>query len=429
MIKRFLSTSAIRRAAAAPPESADVVVVGAGAIGCSIANFLLEMQPKLNVVVVEKDLDYKIASSVLSVGSIRQQFSEPVNIAISQFGVEFIRELAHDPETDVQFDEGGYLFLAQDKGKKQLEENVRLQQSLGSHVVHYGGHNGELSTKFPWLQTEDIEQSAFGLKDEGWFDPYTLTMALKRKAQDKGAIFMQGFVEEIGKKAEHVIMSNTNNNVSIKIKCNHALVNAAGCWSSQLLSKMVGIDTDKANDLLPVHPRKRFVFVVHCPDKSLISPPVPLLVCPSGAYIRREGLPDRNLFLVGGMESAAGIDCNANGTADELFVDHDHFENHLWPSIAYRIPAFENCKVKSSWCGYYDYNTVDQNGLLGKIFDDIPLYVATGFSGHGIQQSPAVGRGIAELILNNNQYQTLDLNDLNASRLQEGRYVIEKNIV
>ena len=84
MIKRFLSTSAIRRAAAAPPESADVVVVGAGAIGCSIANFLLEMQPKLNVVVVEKDLDYKIASSVLSVGSIRQQFSEPVNIAISQ---------------------------------------------------------------------------------------------------------------------------------------------------------------------------------------------------------------------------------------------------------------------------------------------------------------------------------------------------------
>ena len=192
---------------------------------------------------------------------------------------------------------------------------------------------------------------------------------------------------------------------------------------------MVGIDKTKANELLPVHPRKRFVFVVHCPDDNLISPPVPLLVCPSGCYIRREGLPDRKLFLVGGMESAAGIDKNAMGTADELFVEHEHFENHLWPSIAYRIPAFENCKVKSSWCGYYDYNTADQNGLLGKIFDDIPLYVATGFSGHGIQQSPAVGRGIAELILNDNQYQSLDLSDLNASRIQEGRFVIEKNIV
>ena len=408
----------------------DVAIIGGGAIGCSIANFLLTINPSIKVSVIEKDLNYNIASSVLSVGSIRQQFSEPVNIAISQFGIEYIRELSQDPETDVQFDEGGYLFLAQEKGKKQLEENVALQQSLGSSTVHYGGHGDELSTKFPWLQTEDIQQSAFGVKDEGWFDPYTLTMALKKKAQEKGAQFIEGTVEEIGKKAEHVIISSSVDSTdNYKIKCNHALVNAAGCWSSQVLSTMVGIDETKANELLPVHPRKRFVFVVHCPDNNLISPPVPLLVCPSGCYIRREGLPDRKLFLVGGMESAAGIDKNAMGTADELFVEHEHFENHLWPSIAYRIPAFENCKVKSSWCGYYDYNTADQNGLLGKIFDDIPLYVATGFSGHGIQQSPAVGRGIAELILNDNQYQSLDLSDLNASRIQEGRFVIEKNIV
>ena len=155
--------------------SSDVVIIGAGAIGCSVANFLLEMQPSLGVVVVEKDLNYNIASSVLSVGSIRQQFSEPVNIAISQYGIEFIRSLAQDPETCVQFDEGGYLFLAQETGKRQLEENVALQQSMGANVIHYGGHEETLSTKFPWLQTEDIKQSAFGIKDEGWFDPYTLT--------------------------------------------------------------------------------------------------------------------------------------------------------------------------------------------------------------------------------------------------------------
>ena len=118
--------------------SSDVVIIGAGAIGCSVANFLLEMQPSLGVVVVEKDLNYNIASSVLSVGSIRQQFSEPVNIAISQYGIEFIRGLAEDPETCVQFDEGGYLFLAQERGKHQLEENVALQQSMGANVVHYG---------------------------------------------------------------------------------------------------------------------------------------------------------------------------------------------------------------------------------------------------------------------------------------------------
>eukprot|EP00944_MAST-04C_sp_MAST-4C-sp1_P004714 g4714.t1 len=411
--------------------SSDVVIIGAGAIGCSVANFLLEMQPSLGVVVVEKDLNYNIASSVLSVGSIRQQFSEPVNIAISQYGIEFIRSLAQDPETCVQFDEGGYLFLAQETGKRQLEENVALQQSMGANIVHYGGHKDALSTKFPWLQTEDIKQSAFGIKDEGWFDPYTLTMALKKKAQSKGATFIEGTVQEIGERAEYVKISSSdqNSDASTTIFCNSALVNAAGCWSSQVLSRMLGMDACRANELLPVHPRKRFVFVVHCPDKSLISPPVPLLVCPSGTYVRREGSPDRNLFLVGGMESAAGIDKNSSGSAEELYVEHDHFENNLWPALAYRIPAFENAKVKNSWCGYYDYNTVDQNGLLGKIFDDVPLYVATGFSGHGIQQSPAVGRGIAELILNNNEYQSLDLSDLNATRLQEGRYVIEKNIV
>ena len=163
----------------------DVAIIGGGAIGCSIANFLLTINPSIKVSVIEKDLNYNIASSVLSVGSIRQQFSEPVNIAISQFGIEYIRELSQDPETDVQFDEGGYLFLAQEKGKKQLEENVALQQSLGSSTVHYGGHGDELSTKFPWLQTEDIQKSAFGVKDEGWFDPYTLTMALKKKSSGK----------------------------------------------------------------------------------------------------------------------------------------------------------------------------------------------------------------------------------------------------
>ena len=424
MISRKLFRGHHRFTTAATKAIHDVCIVGAGAVGCSIAKFLLDLDPSLSVCVVERDPSYKISSSVLSLGSIRQQFSEPTNVKISQFGIEFIRELS----PDVQFDEGGYLFLAgHGEGARQLRENVDKQVSLGSPIRHFGG-GSKLKEKYPWMNTDDIEESALGLSGEGWFDPYTLTMALKNTARQNGAVFVEGDIKAINEDATSIRFYDSQKKSMGEIVCS-SVINAAGCWSRNVLTTVDGVDNTLANKILPVFPRKRNVFVVHCPDPVLQNPSVPLIVCPSGVYVRREGSPERGIFLCGGMESVASDDPDCVGDAAELVVDHNLWETAVWPAIAKRIPAFEVAKVQSSWCGFYDYNTYDQNGLIGKILPNIDnFYVATGFSGHGIQQAPAVGRGVAELVVYG-EYRSLDLSELSATRVQEGRVVTEKNIV
>ena len=224
------------------------------------------------------------------------------------------------------------------------------------------------------------------------------------------------------------------------------MINAAGCWSQGVLNLALSDGHESSSSfssssspssspaqrskeaaaLLPVVPRKRNVFVVHCATPLL--PGVPLLCDPSGFYVRREGDAERGLFLVGGMESAKTTDPDCEGRGDELVVDHALWEEHLWPALAERIPAFEACKVQSAWSGFYDYNTLDQNALLGLVpgFDN--MQVATGFSGHGIQQAPAVGRAVAERIVYGEE-QSLDLSVFEVSRVVENRPIFEQNIV
>ena len=413
-------------AASAAENRFDVTIIGGGAIGAAVADALLALDEKLRVCIVERDPTFSIASSVLSLGSIRAQFSQAVNIEISLKGVDFIRELSRDEDNDVQFDEGGYLFLASKDGAgvETLRTNVALQQSLGADVRLLGGGT-QLSKRYPWMRTDDIGESSLGVSGEGWFDPYTLTMALRRRAKEKGAVMKHGEVAKLSRSAQRIFLSGSSDDIVET----GVVVNAAGCWSSEVLAMVDGVGKDKAFAALPVVPRKRNVFAVHCPE--LLDPPVPLTVCPSGVYIRREGSPEKGLFLCGGMEGVASADPNMQGIAEELAVDHDFFESAIWPSIANRIPALENAKVKSSWAGFYDYNVFDQNGLLGKpaVHDGLNMLCATGFSGHGIQQAPAVGAGIAELIVHG-EYRSLGLlADLNATRVAEGRALVEKNIV
>lgn len=150
---------------------------------------------------------------------------------------------------------------------------------------------------------------------------------------------------------------------------------------------------------------------------------------PAGYWIRRDGPAEAGRFLCGGMEGAAEIDDpDRAGTAAELHdADHGVFDV-MWPLIAHRIPALEELKVVNQWAGFYDYNIFDQNALLGHVPGFENMLVATGFSGHGIQQAPAVGRGIAELVLHG-EYQSLDLSRLAASRVGTGSKVLEQCVV
>ncbi len=387
-----------------------VVVVGGGVVGSSIAYFLAS-HPRFSgeVIVVERDPTYRRASSALSASAIRQQFSTPVNIEISRFGVEFLRNLgAHlrvdDDRPDVGLIESGYLFLATDAGRLVLEQNHRLQRQHGVDVVLLGP--ADLSARFPWLTTEGIAAGSLGLSGEGWFDGYALLQAFRRKARTLGVTYVAqevtGFVRA-GARVEAAVLADGS-----RLACDIA-VNAGGPWAAAVAA-MLGVD-------LPVRARRRCVFLIACRESL---PRCPLVIDPSGVWFR----PDGPNFLCGTSPAEGAEDPDDA----PLEVDERVFHDTIWPVLAARVHAFERVKVIRSWAGYYEMNIVDHNGIVGPHPSLANVFFANGFSGHGLQQSPAVGRGIAELILEGG-YRSLDLTPLAFARLLEGRRLVELNVI
>uniref|UniRef100_A0A8C0H5Z3 FAD-dependent oxidoreductase domain-containing protein 1 n=1 Tax=Chelonoidis abingdonii TaxID=106734 RepID=A0A8C0H5Z3_CHEAB len=176
-----------------PPEQADVVIVGGGVMGWSVAYWLKALEPRrdaLRVVVIEKDPTYSRASTVLSAGGIRQQFSVPENIQMSLYSAFFLRTInehlgvVNEPPVDIQFNPSGYLFLASEDGAAKLENNVRIQRAEGAEVSLLSP--AQLKKKYPWINTDGVAVASYGLENEGWFDPWSLLNAFRRKAMSMG---------------------------------------------------------------------------------------------------------------------------------------------------------------------------------------------------------------------------------------------------
>ncbi|MGF6854970.1 NAD(P)/FAD-dependent oxidoreductase [Paraburkholderia sp. CI3] len=389
--------------------SSKVVIVGGGVIGSSIAYFLRLSDPTVGVTVIERDPTYARSSSALSAASIRQQFSTPLSIQMSLFGIEFLRSIGERLEVDgtrpsIDLHEGGYLFLATPAGEATLRENRALQKSLGADISLLDKHG--LQTRFPWLNTDDLVAGAYGESGEGWFDGYGLVQALRKKAQALGARYVAADVTALHREGNRVTQVQTADGETYA--CG-VVVNAAGAWSRKV-AQMVGID-------LPVYPRRRSIFNVTSPAKL---ERCPLLIDPSGVYFRPEG----NSYICGTSPSA-------DNDPDDLpldEVDHVLFDDVIWPTLANRVPQFEALRVQNCWSGYYEYNVLDQNAIIGHHPDIDNCIFANGFSGHGLQQGPATGRGISELILHG-RYATLDLSSLSFTRVLENRPIIEKNVV
>uniref|UniRef100_A0A3B4WV82 FAD-dependent oxidoreductase domain-containing protein 1 n=1 Tax=Seriola lalandi dorsalis TaxID=1841481 RepID=A0A3B4WV82_SERLL len=432
-----------------PPERADIVIVGGGVVGWSIAYWLKQkerVRGALKVVVVEKDPTYSQASTVLSAGGIRQQFSLPENIQLSLASADFMRninehlDVLNEDPVDLQFNQSGYLFLASEKVAHIMEENYK---NISIQIFKYAGAKvsllspTQLKDKFPWINTDGVVLASYGLENEGWFDPWTLLNAFRRKAISMGVIQCCGEVTDF-QYTVNVMTNAAGDNVefrrikSVKVQMPHSLeyqpmecaivVNAAGAFSGKV-AEMLGIGFGPKDTIagipVPVEPRKRYVYVVHCPDGPGLD--TPFLIDYSGVYFRREGLGG-NYIAGASPEEAEEPDIS------NLEVDHQFFEEKIWPSLAYRVPAFERLKVTSAWAGFYDYNTFDQNGIIGMHPLVNNMYFATGFSGHGLQHSPAVGRAVAELILDGN-FKTLDLSELSFKRILAQEPMLERNIV
>jgi FAD-dependent oxidoreductase domain-containing protein 1 len=390
-------------------QSYDVVIIGGAVHGASVA-YHLAADPDFSgsVLLIEKDPSFGQAATALSAGSIRQQFSTAINIEISLHGISFLRNIGEilavdGDKPDIALREGGYLFLATVAGEATLARNHALQTSLGADILHLDAE--ALAARFPWLSTGGIAAGAWGRSGEGWFDGFSLMQAFRRKARSLGVETLASEVVAIDHskgRAAGVRLSD-----GTRIGAGHVVL-AAGTGATALAAT--------AGVTLPVEARKRMVFSFAC-RQALEK--FPLIVDPSGVYVRPEG----ELFICG---SAPPPDREPPATDFE--VDHGFFEETIWPVLAARVPAFEEIRPGRAWAGHYDMNLFDHNAIVGPLPDLDNLLVANGFSGHGLQQAPAVGRGLAELIAHG-RYISLDLSPLGYARIAANRPLVEENVV
>jgi FAD-dependent oxidoreductase domain-containing protein 1 len=384
----------------------DVAIVGGGIVGSSTAYYLRKNGFTGTIAIFEQDTSFKRSCTALSWGGIRQQFSTPENIRLSQFGLELIRNLKTEfgADADIGFKEQGYLVLATDKGVAVLEENQALQTSMGADTQILKGT--ELAQRFPWINFEGIAAGSFGPRNEGWFDPYSLMTLVRRAAIAKDVTLVPQSVAAVDRGARiNAITLSSGERITVD-----ALVNAAGA-NAGTLAAMAGID-------LPVSPAKRYVYVVDCPAATDQHRKGPLTFDVTGEYFRPEG---RNFIW--------GFTPNDDEEPEikDWEMDESWFESRIWPALATRVPVFETVKMVGAWVGHYDYNWFDQNGIIGRHPDIENFYFCNGFSGHGIQQGPATGNAISELIIHGG-YKTIDLARMGFERLTRREPLFEKNI-
>lgn len=387
-----------------PEHIADIVIIGGAAVGSAIAYFLKRDGFRGRVVVVEKDPSYQWCASGRAVAGIRQQFSTPENIRLSQFGVGFFKSITHElgPDVDISFRERGYMIMATPEGRATLESNITLQRSLGADTELL--EPADISYRFPWLSTEGLGAAGWGRSGEGWVDPASLVQALRKAAISRGVVYRHDEVAAIDTTAGRIDCVRL---ASGKRIATGTVVCAAG-WHSAKVARMAGLE-------LPVRPRKRYVFVVDCPAPL---PGAGLMIDPSGLYFRPEG----TTFLTG---IAPNEDNDPD--AEDFDIDHEQFESEVWPRLAARVPAMETLKLKNAWCCHYDVNTLDHNAILG-CHPDLPSFVvACGFSGHGLQHSPGVGRAVAELAIHGG-YRTIDVTRLGFDRVARNAPLREANV-
>ena len=387
----------------------DVVIVGGAVMGASAAFWLTRMHPGLQVTVVERDPSYARAATALSVASIRQQFSTGVNVAISRFGIGFIRDFQAGLGRDVGIpslglQENGYLFLRQSpQAPAQLQAMAEMQHRHGAATEVWTP--AQVQARFPWLAVDDLTAGSFGSRDEGWFDNMGLLAGFRAAAREQGATFVADAVTGVTVEGGRAVSVQLQ--AGGRVACG-AVINAAGTRAAAVAA-MAGLH-------LPVEPRKRTVFVIDAPNAR--HPDAPLLI-DAGFYLR----PEQQQWITATVPQKDGP-CDP----DDFEPDLDLFEDAIWEPLYARAPGFDAVKVLRHWVGHYDYNTLDQNAILGPHPAVPNFHYMNGFSGHGLQQSPAVGRGIAEMVLTG-RWQSLDLSDLSVDRMLSGRPFRETAVV
>ena len=392
-------------------QSYDIILIGGAMYGSSIA-WWLSRDPAFDgsILLVERDLSFEFAATSHTNSCIRQQFSNTTNIQISQFGAEFINNFQsyfdHDPRVpDIPIQSFGYMYLANTAADAEnLRQSQVVQAQLGAGTRHMTA--AEIQAEYPFYNVDDITAGNHNTANEGYFDGGTIFDWCKRVAQEKGAEYVQNEVVAINRQADriHSVTLASGETLSCGL-----LVNCTGPRGAHT-ARMAGID-------LPVEPRKRYSFIFDA--EQPLERDLPLTIDPSGVHMRSEG----RYYLAG-----CPPDDDAPVAYDDFNQDHSIWQEKVWPILAARVPKFEAIKLINSWAGHYDYNTFDQNAIIGPHHEVENFLFANGFSGHGLQQSMAIGRGLAEFITYG-AYRSIDLSPFAYKRIAEGNPLVEKAVI
>jgi len=388
------------------PENIDIIIIGGGIMGSATAYSLLKADNRLKIAVIEKDPAYTHASTTLSMSNARIQFSLKQNVQISQYAFETLERFEEDMgvgdrKPRIGFKREGNLFVVDEKGLESATSAIQMQKALGCEIQWQNAD--EIATNYPLYNMKGYAGGSFGPRD-GYFDAYATLMGYKAKAIDLGAHYREDEVAEIrlsNKRVDGVQL------VSGETLGADAVINCAGAWAARL-ARTAGID-------LPIDPVKRQVFVLDTTVKP--EQPLPLTVLPSGLYFRTET----------GGHILLGKSMNEDTVGFDFSWDEKRFYEVLWPELAEFVPAFDTLKLIRGWAGLYAVNRADSNAILGEWPEIRGLFLANGFSGHGLQQAPAVGRYLTEVILGKEP--VLDLSIFSPQRILENKPLSEMGLV
>ncbi len=395
-------------------DSYDVIIVGGGIMGASTAWFLTD-NPDFDgrVLVVERDPTYQFASTTHTNSCMRQQFSEELNVRISQFAADFVKNLrtymgGDDRVPELSIRSFGYMYLADTEDfANVLRDNIKVQHAAGAATALMTAD--QIKATYPFYNVDDIVLGSINRVDEGYWDGGAVFDWWRRQSRERGVEYIHNEViamnrNAAGTRVESVILKSGE-----VIACGQ-VVNASGPRAVET-SRMIGVD-------IPVEPRKRYSWVFSA-EKPL-DQDLPLTIDPSGVHVRENG---------GGTYQAGGhSDIDPAVAYDDFAMDHSLWENHVWPVLATRIPQFEAIKVQSEWAGHYAYNVFDHNAIAGPHPEVTNFFFLNGFSGHGLQQSPAMGRGTAEM-LTYGAYRSLDLRPFHFERIMTNSPILERAVI
>lgn len=399
-----------------PPrhESYDIVIIGGAMMGASAAWFLSDDKDfNGRVLVVDRDLSYENTSTMHTNSCMRQQFSGELNVRISQFAADFVKNLPRylgndDRVPELSIRSFGYMYLADNDGFADvLRESQQVQLAAGAATQLMTPD--QIKAAYPFYDVDDIVLGSINLVDEGFWDATAVFDWWRKSARERGVEYIENEVVEINKDATGTRVESVTLKSGEVIACGQVL-NASGPRAART-ARMAGID-------VPVEPRKRFSWIFSA--EQPLDRDLPLTIDPSGVHVRENG---------GGTYQCGGhSDIDPAVDPDDFTMDHSIWESHVWPILATRIPQFEAIKVQSEWAGHYAYNTFDHNAILGPHIEVENFFFLNGFSGHGLQQSPAMGRGTAEIMVHG-KYQTLDMGQFHFDRIPAGRKIIERAII